>query len=316
VASPLLAFRPARTAERLGARSQAALLAPREIVSAGATAPLPVVVAPVAPVARGALLAARVEGSALGLVLPLGAAVEPWFEAVARAADELAAGVPVALLAEVRVESAAALEVERAVRAAWQRADAGVTHLSLDATAVDPADRPRVIAELAAPALAHGIGVDVVVAPAARLAPLAAMIDALRARGVSPDAVTVRCAAAAGDAARAQAGALGALSTALGDVPVWRRGPSGADVAAALAGGPVRLCDDGGAAAASALAVLPQHERAGEPLDRALASLAPDEVDRVESRAFGQASDLVARLAAGGSARAVAAALARRLEER
>ena len=325
--SPFKAFRPARVAERLGPRSEACPVAPRELLAPARVLGLvlPVVRAPIGAVARAALVAARTLDSAIGLSLPAGVPVEPWFEAVARAADEVAGGLPVLLAGEIVLEAADDAAMARAVDLAWRIVDAGMTQVSLDATALEPGDRVSPLAELAAPALERGVGVCVVVSlgDAARGgAAAAALFEGLASRGVRPDVAAVRCPAAAteGDG-RAQVAALSALSAALDGLALARRGPISPALLAALAGGPVRLCDDGGAAAARALEVLPWGEippaEAGpgtrvSALERAARELPAEAADRLEARAYVEASDLVERLGAAGSARGIATALAPR----
>jgi hypothetical protein len=319
----LKAFRSARVAERLGPRNDACPIASGELLAPAKALGLvvPVVRSPIAAVARAALVAARTLDSAIGLALPAGVPVGPWFEAVARAADEWAGGLPVVLAGEIVLAPDGA--VAHAVDAAWRLVDAGMTHVSLDATALEPDERAAALTALAAPAAERGVGIDVVVplADAARGGGRAAsLLEALAERGVRPELTTVRCPAAATPGeARAQAAALSALSSVLGDLPLARRGPISPALLAALARGPVRLCDDGGAAAARALEVLPWEAippaEAGpgtrvSALERASRELPSEAADRLEARAYVEASDLVERLGACGSARALAAAIA------
>ncbi|HEX9051045.1 MAG TPA: hypothetical protein VF841_10970, partial [Anaeromyxobacter sp.] len=82
-------------------------------------------------------------------------------------------------------------------------------------------------------------------------------------------------------------------------------------------GSPVVACEDGGAVAARALALLPDAARAQgdgretrrDPLERAAAALAPDLAERLEARAYVDAVELFDRLGARGSAPALARAL-------
>lgn len=311
--SRLSAFRPARAVQRLPPRSAACPLSLRDLVSPAADLGLvlPFVRAPSPAVARGALVAAKALGSALGLSLPRGGRPDRWFAEVTGAADELAGGIPLVLAGEVTVGGDGALDVERAVSACWGLVDAGLTHVSLDATCVAPADRGRVLAEVAAPAVERGLGVDWILPledASGSAARAIAGLEALARRGFRPDLAAVRCPAPEDEgAARAQADGLARLALALGGTPVMRRGPVAPALLAALQGSPVRACEDGGAVAARAL------QGAGdggpEPEDG-------EEAERREARAYVETTELVEGLGAAGSAAALTAALLRRLGER
>jgi hypothetical protein len=202
--------------------------------------------------------------------------------------------------------------------------DAGVTQVAIDASAVAPEARARVLAELGEPTLERGIALDVVVdlgAASQRAARAVPVLDELRRAGVVPAVVSVRCPAAPdADAARAQAGALGRIAAAVGGIPIMRRGPVGEEILAAVALGPVRLVDDGGAAEARAEAALPAGLAPGGParrgqsaLDRAASSLDAEGVDRLEVRAYLETTVLLERLGLPGAAPGIAHALERRL---
>ncbi len=311
--SRLSAFRPARAVQRLPARSAACPLSLRDLVAPAAELGLvlPFVRAPSAAVARGALVAAKAVGSALGLSLPRGGRADRWFAEVTAAADELAAGLPLVLAGEVAVAGDGALDVERAVSECWALVDAGLTHVSLDGTAVAPPERGRVLAEVAAPAVERGLGVDWILpfedASGAASRAIAGL-EALARRGFRPDLVGVRCPAPDTEgAARAQADGLARLALALRGTPIMRRGPVAPALLTALQGSPVRACEDGGAVAARALG--PRGEGAPPPE-------AGEEAERREARAYAETTDFVEGLGASGSAAVLAAALLRRLEER
>ncbi|HET8539226.1 MAG TPA: hypothetical protein VFL83_05085 [Anaeromyxobacter sp.] len=322
--SRILAYRPASVVERLGPRSGACPLSTRELLGAasGLRVVLPVVRAPVAAVIRGVLVAAKELQATVGLALPAGATPETWFSATARIADEVATGLPIFLCGEIRVDGEGATQVERAVADAWRLVRAGITHLAVDASAVAPEERGRVVGEVVAPAAEHGAAIDVVVpladgAQAGRRA--AAILDELARRGAPADLASVRCLPPADEGeARLQAGALARISQALKGVPVMRRGAVTAALLDLLAGSPVKACEDGGGVAARALALLPESARApGEgretrqdPLERAAAELAADAAERLEALAYMDALDFLERLRAPGSA----LALARELE--
>jgi hypothetical protein len=330
VLSRCLAFRPASVVERLDPRSQACPLSTRELLEPVAELGLavPVVVAPIAAVARGALVAAKEVQTVLGLAMPQDGTPETWFDAVARAADELAAGSPIFLCGEVVVAGEGAMQVERAFHEAWRLVAAGFTHLAVDVAAVAPGERGRVVAEVAAAGLENGICVDVVIALAegsqAR-ARAAALLEELAERGTPADLASVRCPAPETvDDARLQAAALARICEALSGVPLMRRGPATAELLELLRGSPVRLCEDGGAVSARALEGIAASQvppSAGEPgarasaIERAAAELAPAAIERIEARAYVDALELMERLGSGGSALAVSRALERRLEQ-
>jgi hypothetical protein len=326
----ILAFRPATVVERLEPRSAACPLSTRELLGPAAELRLvlPVIRAPLAAVARGVLVAASEAQAVVGLSLPAGAAPEAWFAAVARAADEVAGGLPIFLCGEVRVEGEGGTQVERAVAEAWRLVRAGLTHLAVDASAAAPEERGRVTADVAAAAVEHGACLDVVIpladgAQAGRRA--VAILEELERRGSPADLASVRCLPPADEGeATLQAAALARICQALGGVPVMRRGPVTPALVELLRGSPVLACEDGGEVAARALALLPDEARAAgdgratreDPLERAAAALGPDAAERLEARAYVDALDLLERLGATGGAPALARALEARLEAR
>lgn len=325
----ILAFRPATVVGRLDARSHACPLSTRELLAPAAELglALPVVHAAIGAVARGALVAAKELGAVVGLAVPPDATPEPWFDAVARAADEVAAGSPIFLCGEVAVTGEDAMQVERAFHQAWRLVRAGVTHLAVDAAAVAPAERPRVVAEIAAAAVENGLCVDLVLSLAdgshgGRRA--AELLEELARRRAPADVASVRCPEpATRDEARIQAAALARMCQALAGIPVLRRGPVTPELLEVLRGSPVKLCDDGGATSARAVAALPDladggaadpDGARGSALERAAAELGDAATERVEARAYVDALDFLERLGARGSAPAVVRALERRLD--
>lgn len=327
MASRILAFRPATVVDRLGPHSRACPLSTRELLGP-ATAlglMLPVVRAPLAAVARAALLAAKEIGAVVGLALPPGAAPEPWFASMTRAADEVAAGLPIFLSAEVGVAGEGGPQVDQARSEAWRLLEAGVTHLAIDVAAVAPGERARVVAEVAGAAQEHGCCLDVVIplADGAQAgARAAATFDALERAGCPADLASVRCAPPVDDAeAPLQAAALARICLALQGVPVMRRGGVTPALLDLLRGSPVKACEDGGAVAARAIRRLPRSAAASEPgrraasaLERAAAALPAEEAERLEGHAYVDALDFLERLGAGGSAPAIARALLRSLD--
>jgi hypothetical protein len=330
VVSRILAFRPASVVDRLAPRSGACPLSGHELLGAATELGLvlPIVRAPIAGVARGALVAAKELQSVLGLGLPPGVPAAEWFQGVTRAADEVASGLPVFLCAEVVVAGEGAPDLERARDEAWRVLDAGLTHLAVDVAAVAAAERGRVLGEVAEVAAERGVSVEVVVpiADGAQAGPRTAdAVAEVSRRGVPVDAASVRCPAPADEGeARIQAAVLARICAALDGIPVLRRGPVTPRVLELLRGSPVKACEDGGVAATRALRLIPDAileaqqavtSRASR-LERAAAELSPEHADRLEARAYVEAMDFVERLGSGGSAVAIARALERRLEER
>ena len=87
----ILAYRTAVVVARLPPRSEVCPLSPRVLLGAPLERipVLPIVRAPIQGVVRAALVAAREANASIGLSLPAGSPPEPWFEAVAAAADEV-----------------------------------------------------------------------------------------------------------------------------------------------------------------------------------------------------------------------------------
>ncbi len=325
--SRILAFRPASVVERLEPRSEACPLSTRELLGPAAELGivLPVVRAPIAAVARGALVAAKEIQAALGLALPPGTAPEPWFDAVAKAADEVASGLPLFLVGELVVEDEGATQVERAFHEAWRLVGAGLTHLAIDVSAVAPGERARVVGEVAEAGVENGICVEVVlpISEGSQVGPrAAATFEELSHRGMRPDLASVRAPApGTEDEARIQAAALARICRSLSGAPVMRRGTVTPELLQALRGSPVRACEDGGQAAARAMEILPAaalaaDEGRGGALERAAAALDEAAAERVEARAYVEALDFLERLGAKGSAGALARALEKSLGER
>ncbi len=321
----IYAFRPAVVVDRLSPYNGACLLSLRDLLRAADVAHcvLPIVRAPIAGVARAALVAASEAKSALGLSLPAGAPPEPWFDAVTEAADEYAGGLPIFLSAEVAVTGGGAADVERGEHEAYRFVDAGITHLAIDVREVAAARRASVFSAIAAPAAERGCGVDCLVAldDSPR-----ALFEELARQGTMPDVVSVRCPAVAEPKeARAQVVRLVRLCAELKGVPVMRRGPLTPALIDELATSPVRGCEDGGAAAVAGIAVIPWNvieQPAGEQdartpaLARAAEELSRDAGDLLEARAYVEVAGFIERLGAAGSGRRLVEALERLLEER
>jgi hypothetical protein len=310
VFSPLLAFRPARVVERLEPRSAACPLSSKDLIRAAAELrlTLPLVRAPTPGVARAALVAAKQLHSVLGLSLPAGSPPEPWFQAVVQAADEVAAGLPIFLAGEVRVAGRSDEEVEEAFKAAWALTDAGLTHLTVDLSAVPAEAQAEVLARVAAPALESSLGLDCLVSRGGALE-AGLLFGELARSEASPDVASLRLEAPVSrEAVQAQVRELLALCAALSGTPVLRRGPVTPELLRSLAGSPVAGCDDGGAAAQVALLALDlaggasmETSRAA-PLARAEAALEGGALARLEARAYGEVLDFLERLGTAGSA--------------
>lgn len=282
--SRVLAFRPASTVGRLPPRSDACPLSLGELLAAAPGVCFPSFEVGSPEVAAGVLVAAKAAHAAVGLSLPRGASPGPWFDAVVRAADELAAALPLFLSGLVVLEGATPPAVERALQDCWRLVDAGLTHVAFDASALAPAERARALLAVAVPVEEGGLAFDCVLAidepGAARSA--AALVAELARGGLRPDLVSVRCPAPAAEvAARAQVAALVRLGAAVGGLPVMRRGPVGPALPQAVAGSGLRGCEDGGRVAAA----------------------------RGEAGAFSEASELIEALGALRCASAVARGL-------
>lgn len=321
--SPVLAFRPARVVERLEARSAACPLSSKDLLAAAAALRLilPLVRAPTPGIARAALVAAKQAQSVLGLAMPPGLEPEGWFASVTTAADEIAAGLPIFLVGEVAVAGRREAEVEAAFKAAWRLADAGLTHLTVDLSAVPPEGRAEVLERVAAPALERGLGLDFVVSPGEEAAARPLFAELAR-RASAPDMASLRCEAPGGAAeARGQVKDLLTLCASLAGTPVLRRGPVTPELLGSLNGSPVAGCEDGGAAAAAAVLVIPyaprppDEGRGAGALEKAEAELSEAGRARLETKAYLEVLDFLERLGAGGSALRLARVLERKLAE-
>lgn len=314
---PILAFRPASVVRRLAPRNEACPLSLRDILAAVAPLPilLPLVRAPSAGVARAALVAAKELGSALGLALPAGARPEPWFDAVARAADEIAPRLPIFLSGEVVVQGGSDEEIEAARREAWRLVEGGITHLAFDVAGVREDDRVPALRRAAEAALERAICVDCFLPlddglPSAPRA--AALVEALAEAGVKPDLVSARFPLPRHpEEERTQARLLVEICGWIDGTPVLRRGPVTEDLLRLLAGSPLRACEDGGAALAAAARALGREPdgEAGPPLAVASRELPIEIGDRPEAAAYVETAAFLEGLAAEGSAAEVADAL-------
>jgi hypothetical protein len=310
VFSPILAFRPARVVERLEPRSTACPLSSKDLIRAAASLrlTLPLVRAPTPGVARAALVAAKQLYSVLGLALPAGSPPGPWFDAVVRAADEVAAGLPIFLAGEVKVSGRREAEVEQAFEEAWALADAGLTHLTVDLSALSSDVRAEALERVAAPALERGLGLDCVVLRGGQVEAGALFRDLVIAN-TAPDVASLPFEApGSSEEVRQQVRELLSLCAALSGTPVLRRGPVTPELLRSLAGSPVAGCEDGGRAAEVALVSLEvsagdRDERSREaPLARAEAGLGEGDRARLEALAYGEVLDFLERLGATDSA--------------
>ncbi len=318
----ILAWRPGSAVERLAARSQACPLSLRDVlVGLGPHGfRLPVVRAPVAGVARAALLAAGQRGTALALALPEGDPPEPWFEAVTLAADEVAPRLPICLSGELAVAGASPRDLERARDRAWRLVDGGITHLAVDLEALPLRDWASALELVGEPARERELGLDLVLPREKGLPspPRAAdLLEELRAAGLVPDAVSARCPLPGSEAEEgAQERVLADLCAWLEGIPVLRRGPLTPGLLARLGASPVKGCEDGGtvhAAACRAMGVAAP-PGAGPSLGRQRV-LPPEIGDRPEALAYVEAAGLLEGLCIEGSAREIEEALRQRSEE-
>jgi hypothetical protein len=263
------------------------------------------------------LIAAKEAGAVVGLAAPPRSAPEPWFAAVARAADELAPRLPFFLSAEVQVEDGER-GLERAFAAAHRLVEAGITHLAVDVSAVALPRRAQAAAQVAGFAAERELAIDAVL-PSAGVGvdPDAAIgfVEEFEGWGVRADVVSARLPPPADEAqARAQLAALDALASVLGGRAVLRRGPLSPALAAAMAGSALRLCEDGGSVLSAGLRAVPAEVRAGVEEEGPGGEVAlPEAVsDRLEALVYAEVASLVDRLGGGGSAAALARALAGR----
>jgi len=313
---PLLAFRPASVMHRLAPRSEACVLSLRDLLPplAAVRRPVPLVVAPLAAVMRGTLLACQEARSAVGLALPPGLAPEPWFAAAVAAAEELAPRLPIFLAAEVAVAAGA---VEAAVAQAHRLVEAGLTHLAVVVDGVPVAERARAAAQVAGLAAERELAVECLLPGGPEgLDPevVAGFVEELQGWGLFIDLLGVRCLAPEGlEGARAQARALAGAARALGAIPLLRRGPAGHVLLPVLRPAGVAVAEDGGRVLAAGLGALAPEERGaallgGAPGER----LRPLPVggEGAEGLFYGEAAGLVEALGSAGSADLVAAALA------
>jgi hypothetical protein len=288
----LLAYRPVHALHRLPRGSRACPLSLRHVLAAPGLprGPIPSILAPTAPVLRGALAAAREARAIAILRCPRELDAAAWFPLAARAAEEVAPGHPFVAAAELAVAGADPASAERAALDAAALVDAGLGHLALDATAIPAPERARAAAGAGAVATERELGLELVLDPAESTRPdrAAAAVAALRLRGIPVDLVRAAFVAPADDAdAKAQARAL-LLLARQATVGVARAGPTTPGLLALLAASPVRACDDAGAVLRAALRARGDDARA-------------------EALAWSEAGAFVEALAAAGSAPALAA---------
>jgi hypothetical protein len=319
-ARSLLALRPVNAVHRLEPRSEACPISLREIVRAleGRSGTLPIVAAPIAAVARGALLAAKEATAVVGLAIPPHSAPERWFAVVARAADELAPRLPFFVSAEVRVEDGDD-GLERAFVAAHRLVEAGITHLAIDVSAVALARRAQAAAQVAGFAAEREIAIDAVLPVAGGAVDpesAIAFVEEFEGWGMRADVVSARL-PPAGDAevARAQLAALDALGTELGGRAVLRRGPLSPALAAGMAASSLRLCEDGGTALSAGLRAVPAELRSAAEGEQGRGEVAlPDAVsDRLEALVYAEVATLLDQLGAAGTASRLAQVFASRV---
>ena len=308
----LLALRPVAAVHRLPLRSEACPLSLRDLLRSGAAQLLPVVVSPIAAVARAALLAAKEAGAVLGLAP--GPCTDPgrWFDAVARAADELAPGLPFFVSGEVVVGDGSEA-LEQAFAAAHRLMEAGATHLAVDVSAVALARRAHAASQVAGVAAERELAVECVLpgGPDA-LDPEAALafVEEFEGWGVRADLVGVRLgAAAAPPDPLAQRTRLDVLAEALGEHALLRRGPLPAGVAAALRGSRLRGCEDGASALGAGWRALPPELRRDAGAGRGGQVLPEATEERLEALAYLEVAGFLEAIGCAGSARAVAAGL-------
>jgi len=284
----------------------------RDLLRSGAAPLLPLIVSPIAAVARAALLAAKEAGAVVGLAP--GPCADPggWFDAVAIAADELVPGLPFFISGEVAVGDGSEA-LDQAFAAAHRLMEAGATHLAVDVSAVALARRAHAASQVAGVAAERELAVECVLpgGPDA-LDPDAAVafVEEFEGWGVRADVVGVRLGAGAAPAdPLAQRTRLDVLAEALGEHALLRRGPLPAGAAAALRGSRLRACEDGGAALGAGWRSLPPELRRGAGGGRGGQVLPEAAAERLEALAYLEVSGFLEAIGCAGSARAVAAAL-------
>ena len=305
----LLALRPVNALHalrRAGADGEACPLSLAGIARAlgGSRGALPVVAAPLPAIARAALVAAREARAVVGLAPLPGAAPEPWFAAVARAADELAPRLPFFVSAEVSATDGAGA-LERAGAAGHRLVEAGATHLAVDVSALPLAHRGHAAAAAAAPAVERELAVECVLPAHCAADPdgAAAFLEEFEGWGARAELLGLRLPAARDEGqARWQAMALDAVEAACAGRPVVRRGALGGPELPHLVARGLRLCADGGRVLAAGLRALP-------PGPRGQLELPPELAARVEALAYAEAASLIERLGASGTAAALLAGL-------
>jgi hypothetical protein len=312
----LLALRPVATVHHLPRNSEACPLSLRDLVRALARTPasIPVIAAPLVAVARGALVAASQANAVVGL-MPAGAPVELWFEAVAQAAHELAPRRPFFVSSVVRVDEGDP-GGSMALADAYRLVEAGVTHLAVDVTALPLARRAQAAAQTASFAAERELAVDCVL-PSDPECPLVAaeacaFVEEFEGWGVRADLVSVWMPAPE-DAAQAasQLAALAEVGREVGDRPVVRRGPCSAALVSRLRGSGLRACEDGGMTLASCLKALPAELREPPGAGRRALWRIPERLaERLEALAYEDVAALIDSAGAGGTAEAARAALA------
>lgn len=301
--SSLLVLRPVSAVHCLPRGSEACPISLTHVLGrlVGWGGVVPVVAAPLWPVARAALVAAAEADALIGLLAPPSAPAA-WFKRVLAGAGELAPRLPFFTAAEVRVEAGgkasatARLLVERLV-------DQGLTHLVLDGTALPAASRGRTLAEVAAVVFERELAIECVLPAAAVVDPELALefVADFEAWGLRPDFVSARTPLARdAEEAAAQLRALEGLAAALGDHPLVRRGPLAPALRDRLRGSAVRLSDDGGAALHAGRPALPA-DAAEAAAERELPAAV---TDRLEALAYGEVAALIEALGAAGSASA------------
>lgn len=309
-----LAFRPPTALARLPAGSAACPVSLRHLLSAGAAAagPFPLVRAPTPETARAALVAAREMGSAIGLELPAGRPPEPWFDAVARAADQFAPRLPVVLSGAVSLGSGSDEEVERARREAFRLVEAGLTHVVVDLIGVPEGIRAGALAHAAQAAQEREIGVEGLLPLAAGLPAAeraAAMVAELAESGLSLDAAGARFPLPRGiEEEHEQARLAAELCGWLQGTPVVRRGPVTPGLLELLVGSPLAGCEDGGAALAAA------GRGAGRPAPPGARRAGAGDLG--EALAYEVVAAFLEGLGLAGSAAALGDSLRARIEER
>lgn len=304
----LLRHRPVNAVHCLDPGSEACPLSLRLLVRSPALARcrLPIVIAPIGPIAKGALLAAREARAVIGFSPGPGTATRRWFAMLARAAEEVAPRSPFFVSADLEIE-ASDQGVERSVELVHELIGAGVTHIGVDASAVPTERRAQVVRQVASAIADHEIAVDCIVPTRDGNFDeeyVASFVEEFEGWGIRADLLSGRFPAPESQReAAGQIERLYSLSVIGGDRPIVRRGPLSSHVVERLGGSHVRVFEDGARALAAGLRAIPSEIRSSSrTAGRGAIELPLGVEEKAEALAYGEVASLLERTGATGSA--------------